>query len=138
MTWITDLEKETATSDYGLEVVNGMEYKFKIDLSIPPSTQIDNYEGNESKKWLFVIDLLSADIVDELDLNMLARDNQKKYDRVTSLKTGPNKLKLSKAQTSQFIAFVKQIDIPDGELITVKMQRTGAAVKTKYHFEVIQ
>ena len=139
--WLSELTAETQTSDFGLEITNGIEYSGIIDLTEKPEKITETFEGNETVKWVFNFKLTQWDIVEKLDLELLKRDNLKKYERIQKIQTGMHKLKLSKSQTNQFSKFLSEAYrdslIADEANTAIVIRRTGQSFKTKYNFELV-
>ena len=132
--WRDVIAEKTAIVKYGFEVVNGMETDFRIDIEKAPREVTEIYEGKESKKWAFDIELIECRVRDKLDMQILLRDKPEKHARVIAKEPGFETLKLTRKQTNDFVMFLLNYE----DVITVRMWRTGATVKTQYHFEIVE
>ena len=130
--WMAEIEKDVEDIDFGLEVYNGMEYVLKMNLDESPSKITINYEGNETEKWQFAIELLSARIIEPAYLEILKSENEKKWKRITTMQPKETTLNLTKRQTSQLMVFLSKFK--KFGIQTIKLKRSGKAFKTKYNF----
>ena len=137
--WTNKFIEKTKAKPYDptLPFANGFLYIFTV-YDDEPEEKEETYEGKPTTpKFHWKIHYLNIKVKDQLDIDILARDNEKTLIFIKDYENNKDvSMKLPKKASNEFSQFIQ--DNKCTEKTKISVYRTGRSSKTKYHFEVVK